>query len=142
MPHDKDPQPSDRDRNFADTGWGIKPDDQPANAAEAGDRARRCYRYDPAEPDVVRKILVAQRRGFNTANRVRLEAGRTTILDLNADPFTIEGLTYGDENLITLLKHLGAPINPQEIRRLPPDDPTVREYTLSRVWAWGAERTG
>ena len=63
----------DRDRVIADTGWGIKPDDQPSNTAEAGPQASRAYRYDPAEPDVVRRILLAQRRGFNTANRVRVE---------------------------------------------------------------------
>src|SRR5688500_17460663 len=85
-----------RDRVIADTGWGIKPDDQPSNTREAGDRACPTYRYDPAEPDVIRKILLAQRRGFNTANRARVEPGRTTILDINGDPVVIEGLTYGD----------------------------------------------
>ena len=63
---------SDRDRKIVDTGWGIKPDDQPSNTAEAGDAVQRSYRYDPTEPDVIRRILLAQRRGFNTANRVRI----------------------------------------------------------------------
>jgi hypothetical protein len=143
-------QPSDprRDRVIADTGWGIKPDDQPANAAEAAGRVPPVYRYDPAEPDVVRRILVAQRRGFNIANRVRVEgraAGRpgcTTILDINKDAFLIEGLTFGDENLIELLKALGAAFEPKQLRPLTPDEPTAREFALGRAWAWGAERTG
>src|SRR5439155_13689500 len=60
---------SDRDRVIADSGWGIKPDDQPANAAEArAEHARTHYAYRPDEPDVIRKILRAQRKGFNTAN--------------------------------------------------------------------------
>ena len=137
------PDPSlSRDRVIADTGWGIKPDDQPSNTTEAGDRACPTYRYDPAEPDVIRKILLAQRRGFNTANRARIEPGRTSILDINGDPFVIEGLSYGDPNLLTLLHSLGAAFNPQELRRLGPEETTLREYPLSRAWAWGAERSG
>jgi hypothetical protein len=132
----------ERDRKIADSGWGIKPDDQPANAAEAAHRAAPNYRYDPSEPDVVRRILLAQRRGFNTANRVRIEPGRTLIFDINKDAFVIEGLSFGDENLIELLKNLGAACNPQELRELTPDQNTSREFPLSRVWAWGAERTG
>ena len=132
----------DRDRVIADTGWGIKPDDQPANAAEAAGRADHTYRYDPAEPDVVRRILLAQRRGFNTANRVRVEPGRTVILDLNGDPFTVEGLSYGDENLIALLQRLGAPFDPQAFRQFTRDERNTREFTLTRAWAWGSEREG
>src|SRR5437867_3561290 len=100
--------PCNRDRKIVDTGWGIKPDDQPSNTAEAGDAVQRSYRYDPTEPDVIRRILLAQRRGFNTANRVRIESGRTIIFDINKDPFIVEGLSYGDANLITLLERLDA----------------------------------
>lgn len=131
-----------RDRVIANTGWGIKPDDQPANALEAGGRALPVYHYDPGEPEVIRRILLAQRRGFNTANRVRVERGRTSIIDINRDPFVIEGLSFGDENLVELLKLLGAAFDPQELRRLAADEPTQREFPLSRAWAWGAERTG
>jgi hypothetical protein len=134
--------PHDRDRVIADTGWGIKPDDQPSNTTEAGERACPTYRYDPGDPDVIRKILLAQRRGFNTANRARVERGRTSILDINGDAFVIEGLGYGDANLVPLLQSLGAAFNPQELRRLGPDESVTREYPLSRAWAWGAERSG
>jgi hypothetical protein len=136
-----DPQ-SDRDRVFADSGWGIKPDDQPANASEArADDARKVYHYRPDEPDVVRKVLRAQRKGFNTANRVRVEAGRTVIIDINKDEFVVEGLGWGDANLLPLLAALGAACNPQEIKQMTATSPP-REFDLSRVWAWGAERTG
>jgi len=134
---------SDRDRVIADSGWGIKPDDQPANAAEArAEHARTHYAYRPDEPDVIRKILRAQRKGFNTANRVRVEpGGRTVIIDINKDEFTIEGLTFGDNNLIPLLQALGAAFDPQELKQMTAASPP-REFTLSRVWAWGADRTG
>src|SRR5436190_12167918 len=133
---------SDRDRKIADTGWGIKPDDQPANSAEAGKNALLVYRYDPAEPNVIRNVLRAQRRGFNTANRVRIESGRTIIIDINKDEFVIEGLSYGDAKLNELLMHLGAAFNPQELAKLKADEKATREFPLSRVWAWGAERSG
>ena len=135
-------QAHDRDRVIADTGWGIKPDDQPANAAEAGDGALRHYRYDPVEADVLRKILLAQRRAFNIANRVRIEPGRTVILDINGDEFTVEGLSYGDENLVELLQRLGAAFSPQELRQLGRGETATREFALGRAWAWGAERAG
>jgi hypothetical protein len=132
----------DRDKKIVDSGWGIKPDDQPANAAEADARAAKSYRYDPNEPDVVRKMLLAQRRGFNTANRVRVERGRTIIFDINGDGFVIEGLSFGDENLIAALQALGAGFNPAELRTLRADEPVAREYAMTRAWAWGAERSG
>ena len=138
----------DRDRVLADTGWGIKPDDQPANAAEAGAGATRAYRYDPSAPpdqggpDVVRRILLAQRKGFNTANAVRVDRAATVIIDINGDEFVVHGLTFGDENLIDLLERLGAAFSPPEVRRLRPDTDTPRQFTLSRAWAWGAERSG
>jgi hypothetical protein len=133
---------NDRDRKIVDSGWGIKPDDQPSNTREAGPDATRIYRYDPTEPQVVRKVLQTQRRSFNTANRVRIEPGRTVIIDINKDEFIVEGLTYGDANLIELLKNLGAAFSPPEMAKLGRDEKLTREYPLSRVWAWGAERTG
>ena len=132
-----------RDRVIADTGWGIKPDDQPSNAAEAGGGgACRAYRFDPAEPDAVRRVLLAQRRGFNTANRVRVERGRTSIIDINGDAFVVEGLGFGDAHLVELLDRLGAAFDAQSLRSLGRDEPTPREFALSRAWAWGAERSG
>jgi hypothetical protein len=132
----------EKDRVIADTGWGIKPDDQPSNAAEAAHVAAPTYRYDPAEPDVVRKILLAQRRGFNTANRVRVEPTRTLIFDINGDPFVVEGLSFGDDNLLPLLERLGAAFDPKDFKSIPRGAQTHREYPLSRAWAWGAERSG
>ena len=131
-----------RDRVIADSGWGIKPDDQPSNTREAGPAALRAYRYDPNEPDVLRKILLAQRRAFNTANAVRIERGRTVIIDINKDEFAVEGLSYGDENLITLLNRLGAAFDPLALGQLTRDEQITREFPLSRAWAWGAERSG
>ena len=132
-----------RDRVIADTGWGIKPDDQPSNVNEAPGDANRVYHYEPSEPDVIRRILLAQRRSCNTANRVRVEPERVAILDINGDAFFVEGLRVGDPNLIPLLQNLGAAFDPETFRNLPPGgDGATREYPLSRAWAWGAERAG
>ena len=84
--HDAAPE---RDCPIADSGWGVKPDDQPSNASEATHRASPVYHYDPGDAGAVRRILLAQRRGFNTANRVRVERGRTTIIDINRDEFVV-----------------------------------------------------
>lgn len=130
----------DRDKVIADTGWGIKPDDQPSNAQEAAGRAAAVFRYDAGNAEVVREILVAQRRGFNTANRVVIEPGRVLILDINGDAFTVEGLSYGDANLIELMHRLAATFDPQQLAAVPAGDPRRREYQLTRAWAWGAER--
>ncbi|MEX2216739.1 MAG: hypothetical protein WD768_21675 [Phycisphaeraceae bacterium] len=134
--------PDDRDKVIADTGWGIKPDDQPANAGEAAGRASNLYRYDPNEPDAVRAILKAQRKGFNTANSVIVSAERFIILDLNGDGFTVEGLGYGCPHLVELMNELGAAFSPQQLRAVPAGDPVKREYKLTRAWAWGSERSG
>ena len=135
------PHEQERDRVIADSGWGVKPDDQPANAEETAERDRG-YRYAPNEPDTVRKILRHMRKGFNTPNRVLVERGRTTIFDLNGDAYVIEGLSFGDECLVELLMAVGAAFSPRQFRDLPADFDGIREYALTRVWAWGAERTG
>ena len=67
---------------------------------------------------------------------------RTLILDINKDAFTVEGLSYGDPNLIELLQHLGAAFSPPDLSKLTRDERGSREYPLSRAWAWGAERSG
>jgi len=131
----------ERDRKIADSGWGIKPDDQPANTREVAD-ATRVYKYDRNDSDALRKILLAQRKSFNTANKARVEADRTVIIDINKDEFVVEGLGFGDDNLIELLQRLGAAFNPQELRQVQPGANVVRQYDLSRAWAWGAERSG
>ncbi len=133
---------NERDKVLASTGWGVKPDDQPANAEEVADNAKAPMRYDRDEPDILAKILQRQRRGFNKANRVRVGPDEVVIYDINGDSFTVTGLGYGDPKLIELLIHLGASFDPRRLGEIPADDPKVREYELSRSWAWGAERTG
>src|SRR5262249_62185003 len=102
----------------------------------------RVYRDVPYETKIIRNVLRAQRRSFNIANRVRIEPGRTIIIDINKDEFVIDGLSYGDPKLNELLMHLGAAFNPQELAKLDADEKGTREFPLSRVWAWGAERSG
>lgn len=135
-------QLSRRDRVIVDSGWGVKPDDQPANADEAGGQVPNVVPYDSAAADMVKRILQIQRRGFNKGSRVRVESTRTTIIDINGDALTVEGLGYGEAKLIELLKHLGAAFDPKHLGQVAPGDSDTREYDLSRVWAWGAERTG
>jgi hypothetical protein len=131
-----------RDRGYADSGWGIKPDDQPANAGDAGQYAVNETHYDPAAPDVVKEILRLQRRGFNLANRIVVEPGKLTIYDVNNDAFVVHGLSYGDPNLIEILKDLGVSFDPRQLAEVSSDDKDTREYPISRAWAWGAERSG
>jgi len=130
-----------RDRVIADSGWGVKPDDQPANAENTAEQDRN-NRYDAQDPEAVRKILRHMRKGFNTPNRVLVKPGRTTIYDLNGDAYVVQGLTFGDKNLVELLKAIGAAFSPRQFRELPADFDGIREYALTRAWAWGAERTG
>ena len=74
--------------------------------------------------------------------RQLLEPGKTTIYDVNHDPFVVHGLSYGDENLIEILKTLSASFDPRQLRKVSSDDKATREYPVSRAWAWGAERSG
>jgi hypothetical protein len=139
MSHDQPPK--NKDKVIADTGWGVKPDDQPANRNEASAPSDQVT-YDPKLPDIIRNLLRMQRRSFNTANRVRVEPGKTTIIDINGDGFTINGLSYGNPHTVELLMELGAIVDPLQFKELPPDCPEMREYKLNRAWAWGHERSG
>ena len=85
-----DPKHNPHDKVIANSGWGVKPDDQPANAQEAASSINH-YAYDPTTPNVVRVILRSQRQNYNTACRVVVEPGRTTIFDLNRDKFGSSG---------------------------------------------------
>ena len=135
-------RPNKKDKVIADSGWGIKPDDQPANADDAGEHAINECQYDATDPDAVKTILRHQRQGFNLANRVVIKPGQVTIYDVNNDSFRIHGLSYGDKNLIELLNVLGVTFDPVKLGSLGTDYNETREYPISRVWAWGAERTG
>lgn len=135
-------EPTDkRDRVIADTGWGIKPDDQPANA-EGTPPANRRFDYSADTPDVIRAILTRMRKGFNAPNRVVVKPGRVTITDLNGDAFVIEGLSFGNPHLTELLRTVGAGFDPQDLRSLGSEFDGFREYSITKTWAWGAERTG
>jgi hypothetical protein len=129
-----------KDKVIADTGWGIKPDDQPSNRGEAA-QATDVFLYDPKLPNIVAIVLRTQRRSFNTAQRVIVEPGRTTIIDINGDPFIAQGLSWGDDNLVEVLLELGATFDPVWMRSLPKTFSEKREYELHKAWAWGAERT-
>ena len=131
---------SNKDKVIADTGWGIKPDDQPSNHGESA-AATDVFVYTENLPDAVAVILRTQRRGFNTAQRVIVEPGMTTIVDINGDHFKIKGLSWGYEHLIEVLTELGAVCDPILLRELPKGFADKREYELHRAWAWGAERT-
>ena len=140
MSHDKHP-PKSKDKVIADTGWGVKPDDQPANRSEAA-APSDVVTYDPKHPEIIKHLLRLQRRSFNTANRVRVEPGKVTIIDVNGDPFTIMGLSYGNPHTLELLMELGATCDPLQFKELPADCQDSREYALNRAWAWGHERSG
>lgn len=129
-----------KDKKIADSGWGIKPDDQPANNDEAPTETPTEYHYEPGDENAVREITRAQRRAFNTANRALVQPGKTTIFDINGDAFVVHGLSFGNETLIELLKVIGAGFDPHQLRALGPEYDGTREYDLTRVWAWGAER--
>ena len=139
MSHEQPPK--NKDKVIADTGWGVKPDDQPANRNEAA-APSDSVTYDPNQPDVIRMLLRMQRRSFNTANRVSVEPGSTKIIDINGDAFTILGLSYGNPHTIELLMELGAVVDPLQFKELPASCPDKREYRLNRAWAWGHERSG
>lgn len=135
---------AERDRVIASTGWGVKPDDQPSNASEVGDADGRVFFYDAeryaGDSDLVRRILQAQRRCCNLANRVSVSADEVIIFDLNGDGFNIKGLGYGCEHLIPLLQTVGAAFDPRQLRKVKSSDPDLREYEIHRAWAWGEER--
>lgn len=139
-----DQSDANRDRVIADTGWGVKPDDQPSNASEVGDANGRVFEYDAkryaGDSDLVRRILQAQRRTCNLANRVSVNATEVVIFDINGDAFHIQGLGYGGEHLIPLLQTFGAAFDPRQLRLVKPTDPDTREYAIHRAWAWGEER--
>src|SRR5437764_2140168 len=98
IPLMSDKLPNRRDKVIADTGWGIKPDDQPANKNESS-APTDIFQYDVNQPNVVAILLRAQRRGFNIANKIRVQPGKMIIMDLNGDPFAVIGLSWGDPNL-------------------------------------------
>ena len=139
--NEQTPPPDDKDKVITDSGWGIKPDDQPTDSGQT-DPGLRQLQYDPGQPDAICHILRQLRRGINTPNRITVEAGRTTFYDINGDAFVIHGLSFGNEHLIEMLRILGMAFDPQHLRDLGDDFDGSCEFSVSRTWAWGAERTG
>lgn len=138
MSEDQNDITQPRDKVLADTGWGLTPADQATQKHDAnGDPT---IVYNPAAPDAVGDVMRGQRRVILHANRVRVEPGRTVIIDINGDVCVVEGLSYGDPNLVVVLNNLGAAFDPRFVGSIPADDTKTREYELSRAWAWGDDR--
>jgi hypothetical protein len=134
-------QPVDKDRKLVDTGWGVKPDSQPASAEEVRDLQTSVV-YHPGQANQVDAIIRTQQRNFNSAARIVIEPGRTRIFDINNDEFVVEGLTFGDPALIEMLRKFGAAFDPKVLGALNADFDGAREYRCTTRYAWGADRTG
>ena len=130
-----------KDRKLAETGWGIKPDSQPANRDEVDDLQDR-FHYRPDDPGGVDEIVRVQARNFNKARRIIVEPGRTRIIDINKHEFIVEGLSFGQDALIELLGQLGAAFSPPLLRTLDADYTGSREFECTARRAWGADRSG
>ena len=81
---------------------------------------------------------------FTTPLNINTEGKQISLLHMAGalEDCVIEGLSFGDENLIAVLEALGAGFNPTELRSVKADQDVAREYTMTRAWAWGAERSG
>ena len=130
-----------KDRKLAETGWGIKPDSQPANRDEVDDPPNR-FQYRPDGPGGIDEIVRVQQRNFNKARRIIVEPGRTRIIDINKHEFIVEGVSFGQEALIELLERFGAAFSPPRLRTLGPDFTGSREFECTSRHAWGADRSG
>ena len=130
-----------KDRKLAETGWGIKPDSQPANRDEVADPQDR-FHYRSEDPGGVDEIVRVQQRNFNKARRIVVEPGRTRIIDINKHEFVVEGLSFGQEALIELLERFGAAFNAPLLRTLDADYTGTREFECTARRAWGADRSG
>ena len=130
-----------KDRKLAETGWGIKPDSQPANRDEVADLQDR-FQHRPDDPSSIDELVRVQQHNFNKARRIIVEPGRTRVIDINKHEFVIEGLSFGQEALIEVLGRFGAAIDAPLLRTLSADYTGTREYECTARRAWGADRSG
>ena len=69
-----------------------------------------------------------------------IEKDRTTVLDVNGDGAVIEGLTFGDPALETLLKELGVQFDKARLHDVSTVPSGKKEFKIVSRYPWGHDR--
>ena len=95
--------------------------------------------FEGSDPTEALKLIRQNREAFRIFRRVVLEPGRTTVLDINGDALTIEGVGWETEGIARLLNGMGASFDPARLSE-PPLSGDSKEYEIVRGDPWGQDR--
>ena len=96
--------------------------------------------YDPADPGGCLDRLGKKLLSFGTLKRAVVSPEGLEVSNLNGDRFLILGLSFGDANLIPVLRRLGASFNPETLHNVPPNAEKKKELEITARYPWAKDR--
>jgi hypothetical protein len=100
--------------------------------------ARACHVHVPGNLEGTFEFLKRTRSELRTLRKVRVWKDRLHIIDVNKDYFEIQGVGYGDADVMPLLRKLNTAFNPQTIHE--PTDLEYKEFDTGRRHPWAEDR--
>jgi hypothetical protein len=99
---------------------------------------RAIHQYVPGEVSAALEFLKRTRSELRTLRKVRVWKDKLHIIDVNKDYFEIQGIGYGDAEIVPILRNLNTAFNPQTIHD--PIDLEYKEFDTGRRHPWAEDR--
>jgi len=103
----------------------------------SGSRLAVC-RFESGNIETVLEFLKRTRSELRTLRKARVSADRMQVFDVNGDWFEVEGLGYGDAEIVSALQAVNAAFNRETIHA--PVEDEFKEFKTGRRYAWAADR--
>jgi hypothetical protein len=99
---------------------------------------RAIHEHVAGEVNSALEFLKRTRAELRTLRKVRVWKDRLHIIDVNKDYFEIQGIGYGDADIVPILRNLNTAFNPQTIHE--PIDLDYKEFDTGRRHPWAEDR--
>ena len=96
--------------------------------------------YDGGDPAEALAFFKANRTELKTLRRVRVDFEGSTVYDINGAQMFLQGLTFGQSELVDLLKLAGASYNPATLHDPPAGTENAKTFSIVRSDPWGHDR--
>jgi hypothetical protein len=99
---------------------------------------RSSYAYLPGALEPALEFLKRTRFELRSLRKVHIGKDWLRIFDINGDYFEIQGLGYGDADIVPLLRSINTAFDPQTIHE--PTDLEYKEFKTGRRHPWAEDR--
>jgi hypothetical protein len=94
--------------------------------------------YAPGGVDAAIEFLQRTRWELRSLRLVRIWKDRLRVYDINQDCFEVQGIGYGDSDIVPLLRLVNTAFNPQTLHE--PTEEEFKEFKTGRRHPWAEDR--